>query len=60
MEISAEQTNRYIRDLMNIRNDRLAPLNPDEDTFGGLVADAMNAMELVYIVYRGLLEEQDS
>lgn len=56
MDINEEQTQRYIRDLMSLRNDRLTPLNPEEDTFGGLVADAMNSLEIVYVVYRGLLE----
>lgn len=57
MDISREQTDTYVRDLMKIRNERIVPLNSEGDTFGGLIADAMNGLELVYIVYRGLIEE---
>lgn len=58
MELQKEQVDQYIKDLLAIRNDRLIPLNTEEDTFGGLVADAMNSLELVYIAYRGLLDDK--
>lgn len=56
MEINEHQAREYIRDLMSLRNERLGQLRPDEDTLGGMIADAMNRLEEIYVVYRSLLD----
>lgn len=60
MDLTPEKADRYVRDLMTLRNQRLSQgLDIQEFTFGDMVADAINSLELVYVAYRGILDEAD-
>lgn len=54
MELTPEQTHQYILELQQARNTRLETNLSGEVDLETLVADAMNALELFYIVRRSI------
>ena len=59
MDITPEQTSRYIRELQSIRNERLDSVLSDGVQLETLVADIMNSLEVLYVVHRAKMAHEE-
>lgn len=58
MDISADQSRRYIQELQTLRNQRLDFLLSQGVQLEHLLADMMNELEVLYVIHRAR-QEQD-
>lgn len=60
MDILPEQTAQYIRELQALRNQRLDLVLSGGVTLENLIADLSNGLEVLYIIYRSRMEDDEA